>query len=64
MGERITNVVTRDLARFVICLTLIAGTLVLLIVNRDIPPAIWALDGTAVGWFFGGNTAQITAGPG
>lgn len=41
-------------ARFVLALVLVLGTLVLLVLRLDVPEFLVALDGAAVGFWFGG----------
>jgi hypothetical protein len=51
-----------DGARIVLAVLLVAGTLALLLLGKDVPMALWTLDGAAIGFYFGGavgNRARL-----
>lgn len=59
--ERITDIFNNDLSRLIIAVVLVGGTFVLLYAGRDVPSAIYTMDGAAVTWFFvmvAGKTAR------
>lgn len=58
MGAALADFICTDAARVVLALTLIAGTLLLLLQQRTVPDVLWALDGAAVGFYFGGATVN------
>ena len=55
-GNGLTNslvdFVCNDIARVAIALTLLIGTLGLLFVGRQVPDVLWALDSSAVTFYF------------
>lgn len=55
MAQRISAVLCADAARLVLAVILVAGTLVLLGFRVEVPNVLWALDGAAIGFYFGGN---------
>ncbi len=48
-----STVLNNDLSRLIIALVLIGGTVGLLFLGRDVPMALWTMDGLAAGFFFG-----------
>lgn len=51
-----------DVARVVIAGLLLVGTLALLLTDRNVPEVLWALDGAAIGYYFGGAMRQVASG--
>lgn len=55
MGRAVTNLLCADAARLVLAVLLVGGTLILLGLRQVVPDVMWALDGAAIGFYFGGN---------
>lgn len=55
----VNGLLCADGARLLLAVVLLAGTLALLLTSREVPNALWGMDGAAVGFYFGG-LAQIS----
>lgn len=49
-----------DVARLVIAVILVLGTIALLLLGRDVPAALWALDGAAISFYFSTITVKTS----
>lgn len=54
MAKAAVDIISDDHARFFLALVLVVGTFVLLFLSRPVPDVLYALDGTAIGFYFGG----------
>lgn len=52
------DIATENTARFVLALVLIVGTFVLLVLQREVPTVLWAMDASAIGYFVGGASER------
>lgn len=58
MIAAISDVVNNDLSRVIIAVILLVGTFGLLFTQREVPAAVWTLDGAAVTFYFIGRDAK------
>lgn len=58
MANIVTSIICSDVARLALALLLVGGSIVLLGLGRDVPSVLWALDGAAVGFYFGGASVN------
>lgn len=58
VGNWINEILCADAARLILAVLLTVGTLGLLAFGRDVPMALWTLDGAAVGFYFGGQALR------
>lgn len=54
MARALASFVCNDVARVAIALLLVGITGALLLTHEGVPDVLWALDGAAVGFYFGG----------
>lgn len=50
----VQEVFNNDLSRLILAVLLIGGTILLLVMHEEVPLFLAALDGAAVGFYFGG----------
>jgi len=64
MAHLAADILCNDVARAAIAVILLVGTFILLVTDREVPPALWGMDGLAVGFYFGGvvSTALLKRG--
>ena len=55
----VTEFLCTDAARLLIALILLVGTFALLLLQREVPSTLWAFDGAAVGFYFGGLAQRV-----
>lgn len=58
MGQALAEFLCNDVARVLLALLLIGGTLVLLVMRIEVPNFLIALDGAAVGFYFYGEAQK------
>lgn len=53
MGKAIADFVGNDAIRGILALVLLCGTLALLFWEHDVPTVLWAMDASALSFYFG-----------
>lgn len=51
---------SNDVFRFALAMVLVVGTILLMVLERDIPTVLWAMDASALGFYFGGVSAKMS----
>lgn len=59
LAKAAIDIATESTTRFMLALILIVGTFVLLVLQREVPTVLWAMDASVVGFFVGGVSARI-----